>query len=130
MSSSPVSVFWFRRDLRIDDNHGLFEALSDAGSDLIPIFIFDTNILSELPRDDHRVTLIHKIVSDLNREGSWDFLTEQGFETGERVVLDYVWSAQRFTRAQLCEEIKPKLSASKVVKMKTTSSKFAEAGSF
>ena len=71
-----------------------------------------------------------KIVSDLNREGSWDFLTEQGFETGERVVLDYVWSAQRFTRAQLCEEIKPKLSASKVVKMKTTSSKFAEVGGF
>lgn len=61
MSSPPVSVFWFRRDLRIDDNHGLFHALR-AGSVLIPIFIFDENILAELPRNDHRVTFIHKIV--------------------------------------------------------------------
>ncbi|HZI68156.1 MAG TPA: hypothetical protein VFD44_00540 [Hanamia sp.] len=38
-----------------------------------------------------------KIVSDLNRTGSWDFLIERGYETGEKVALDYVWSAQRFT---------------------------------
>lgn len=71
-----------------------------------------------------------KIVSDLNRKGSWDFLTEQGFEVGERVVLDYVWSAQRFTKNQVCEEIKTKPSASKVVKMKPATHKFAEAEGF
>ncbi len=70
-----------------------------------------------------------KIVSDLNRSGSWDFLIDQGYETGEKVVLDYVWSAQRFTKTQVCEEIKPKAS-SKVIKMKSDSRKFAEAEGF
>ena len=71
-----------------------------------------------------------KIVSDLNRSGSWDFLIEQGYETGEKVVLDYVWSAQRFTRTQVCEEVKAKASVSKVVKMKPATTKFAEAEGF
>lgn len=71
-----------------------------------------------------------KIVSDLNRHGSWDFLIEQGYETGEKVVLDYVWSAQRFTKAQICEQIKSKASATKVVSMKPSSRKFAEAEGF
>jgi deoxyribodipyrimidine photo-lyase len=68
MNSPPVSVFWFRRDLRIDDNHGLFHALKDTGSNLIPIFIFDKNILSELPGNDHRVSFIHETVSALKDE--------------------------------------------------------------
>lgn len=70
-----------------------------------------------------------KIVSDLNRNGSWDFLIEKGYETGEKVPLDYVWSAQRFTKQQVCEEIKSK-TASKVVRMKPDSRKFAEAEGF
>ncbi|MEO6893518.1 MAG: hypothetical protein ABI136_00715 [Ginsengibacter sp.] len=70
-----------------------------------------------------------KIVSDLNRNGSWDFLIEKGYETGEKVVLDYVWSAQRFTKGQICEEIKSKI-ASKIVRMKSDSRKFAEAEGF
>ena|SRR5690242_2512327 len=70
-----------------------------------------------------------KIVSDLNRRGSWDFLIERGYETGDKVALDYVWSAQRFTKAQVCEQIKPK-TASKVVTMKPDSRKFAEAEGF
>lgn len=71
-----------------------------------------------------------KIVSDLNRSGSWNFLIEKGYETGEKVVLDYVWSAQRFTKTQVCEEIKEKPSVSKVVKMKPATTKFAEAEGF
>ncbi len=39
-----------------------------------------------------------KITSDLNRDCSWQSLTEQGFEAGQIVVLDYVWSAQLFTK--------------------------------
>ncbi|MEO8823108.1 MAG: hypothetical protein ABI366_05995 [Ginsengibacter sp.] len=70
-----------------------------------------------------------KIVSDLNRNGSWDFLIERGYETGEKVVLDYVWSAQRFTKGQICEEVK-KSTTSKVVRMKSDSRKFAEAEGF
>jgi hypothetical protein len=71
-----------------------------------------------------------KIVSDLNRSGSWDFLIDQGYETGEKVVLDYVWSAQRFTKAQVCTEIKSKATSSKVIKMKPVARKFAEAEGF
>jgi hypothetical protein len=40
-----------------------------------------------------------KIVSDLNRSGSWQFVCQCGFETGEEVVLDHVWTAIRFERA-------------------------------
>ena len=41
------SVFWFRRDLRLDDNLGLNAALS-SGLKVIPIFIFDTEIINKL----------------------------------------------------------------------------------
>jgi deoxyribodipyrimidine photo-lyase len=53
-----VSFFWFRRDLRLEDNCGLFHALQ-SGDSIIPVFIFDENILSELPKDDARVTFIY-----------------------------------------------------------------------
>lgn len=62
-----MTLFWFRRDLRLKDNTGLFEALS-ADNNILPIFIFDKNILSELPKDDPRVTFIHKLLEDINTE--------------------------------------------------------------
>ncbi|RXR21450.1 cryptochrome/photolyase family protein [Flavobacterium stagni] len=54
-----MNIFWFRRDLRVDDNVGLYHALS-SGQPVLPIFIFDTSILSQLPPDDARVTFIHQ----------------------------------------------------------------------
>jgi len=60
-------LFWFRRDLRLEDNTALFEALT-SGKEVLPIFIFDKNILNELPKDDARVTFIHKLLSDTNSE--------------------------------------------------------------
>lgn len=54
-----MNIFWFRRDLRLEDNVGLFHALQ-SGEEILPIFIFDKNILSELPKDDARVGFIHK----------------------------------------------------------------------
>lgn len=59
-----MTIFWFRRDLRLEDNNGFFEALS-ADDNVIPIFIFDKNILAELPKDDARVTFIHKLLEDI-----------------------------------------------------------------
>jgi deoxyribodipyrimidine photolyase len=35
-----MTVFWFRRDLRLEDNVGLFHALN-SGEEVLPIFIFD-----------------------------------------------------------------------------------------
>jgi deoxyribodipyrimidine photo-lyase len=54
-----ISVFWFRRDLRLDDNVGLFEALNGAFA-VFPIFIFDKDILDGLPEEDPRVSFIHQ----------------------------------------------------------------------
>ena len=54
-----VSLFWFRRDLRLYDNHGLYQALKQT-TDVLPIFIFDTSILDALPKNDARVEFIHE----------------------------------------------------------------------
>ena len=63
-----VNIFWFRRDLRIDDNQGLFQALN-AGLPMVPVFIFDPAILSQFPNpNDARLTFIHRCITDLNRE--------------------------------------------------------------
>ncbi len=62
-----ISVFWFRRDLRLDDNAGLFHALKSKFP-VLPIFIFDKNILEELPKNDARVEFIHLAISDLHEK--------------------------------------------------------------
>jgi deoxyribodipyrimidine photo-lyase len=63
-----VSVFWFRRDLRIDDNAGLWKALK-SGQPVLPIFIFDRNILDKLEeRSDARVSFIHQSITAINSQ--------------------------------------------------------------
>ena len=42
-----ISIFWFRRDLRLKDNHGLYRAL-ESEKKVLPIFIFDEDILDLL----------------------------------------------------------------------------------
>ena len=67
-SRSRINIFWFRRDLRLTDNAGLFHALK---SDLpvLPLFIFDTNILDKLnSKTDARVIFIHSEVEKLKCE--------------------------------------------------------------
>lgn len=61
------SIFWFRRDLRLEDNTALNEALQ-SGFPVIPIFIFDQQILHELPADDARVSFIHETLLNLHKE--------------------------------------------------------------
>lgn len=61
------ALFWHRRDLRIEDNAGLFKALK-SGCKVQPIFIFDKNILDHLPTDDQRVIFIHQYVEKLKSE--------------------------------------------------------------
>lgn len=63
-----INIFWFRRDLRLNDNHGLYKALVEAGN-VQPIFIFDTDILDKLDdRKDRRVQFIHDLLIALNKE--------------------------------------------------------------
>lgn len=67
MTESHVNIFWFRRDLRLHDNHGLYKAL-ESGLPVMPLFIFDKNILEKLEdRQDARVGFIHREVSSLKR---------------------------------------------------------------
>lgn len=61
-----MNIFWFRRDLRLEDNAGLFEALSN--DETLPVFIFDKNILSELPKDDSRVTFISELLEKIQKQ--------------------------------------------------------------
>jgi deoxyribodipyrimidine photo-lyase len=60
-----MTIFWFRRDLRLEDNHGLYEALANSKA-VLPIFIFDKMILDELPQDDARVTFIYECLVEIN----------------------------------------------------------------
>jgi deoxyribodipyrimidine photo-lyase len=73
MEKTKISIHWFRRDLRLNDNHALFTALS-GGHPVLPIFIFDPNILEHLPKKDARVEYIHRalqnIEENLNAVGS------------------------------------------------------------
>lgn len=56
--SDSISIFWFRRDLRLDDNVGFYQSLQSKFP-VLPIFIFDKEILEHLPKDDARVSFIH-----------------------------------------------------------------------
>lgn len=59
------TIFWFRRDLRVDDNAGLYHALT-SGNKVLPIFIFDTDILEKLPsKSDARLAMIHAALGEI-----------------------------------------------------------------
>ncbi|MBA4155128.1 deoxyribodipyrimidine photo-lyase [Flavobacterium sp.] len=62
-----MNIFWFRRDLRLEDNVGLFHALNST-EEVLPVFIFDESILDELPKDDARVTFIHELLSKIQEQ--------------------------------------------------------------
>lgn len=72
-----VTLFWFRRDLRLEDNTGLFNALAHAKkteNKVLPIFIYDTTILDRLEdKEDRRVDFIHQALAHLQSE-----LSKQG----------------------------------------------------
>ncbi len=75
-----ISLFWFRRDLRLEDNAGLYRALK-SDHPVLPIFIFDSNILDELPKDDRRVTFIYQEIINIKH-----FLEK---ECGSSLLIKY-----------------------------------------
>lgn len=62
-----INIFWFRRDLRLEDNTALNHALRE-GIPVLVIFIFDTSIIEELPEDDPRITFIYDTLFNINNE--------------------------------------------------------------
>jgi deoxyribodipyrimidine photo-lyase len=67
MDKPEITLFWFRRDLRLEDNVGLFHAL-ESKHPVIPLFIFDDAILDSLPKNDARVGFIHDSLSKINQK--------------------------------------------------------------
>ena len=65
--ANEETLFWFRRDLRLEDNHGLYQAAL-RGRRVRPLFIFDTDILDKLPRADARVEFILRAVEKLHHD--------------------------------------------------------------
>ena len=62
-----ISIFWFRRDLRLDDNKGLYYALQE-NDNIVPIFIYDKNILDEIKKNDHRIQFIKNRIDEINKD--------------------------------------------------------------
>jgi deoxyribodipyrimidine photo-lyase len=66
-----ISIFWFRRDLRFEDNVGLYHALYQAklkGQSVLPVFIFDKTILDKLEdKKDRRVDFIHRVITNMQQ---------------------------------------------------------------
>jgi deoxyribodipyrimidine photo-lyase len=61
-----TALFWHRRDLRINDNKGLFEVLKQ--NEIVhPIFIFDKSILDKLPNNDQRILFIYQEIKSLKK---------------------------------------------------------------
>lgn len=68
MYKLPITVFWFRRDLRLEDNAGLYHGLK-SGLPVLPVFIFDKTILGKLEnKSDRRVDFIHQAILNLKEE--------------------------------------------------------------
>ena len=66
MDQEGLVIFWFRRDLRMNDNHGFYKALT-SGHKVLPLFIFDTEILDSLPKEDKRIVFIHRQISKIKK---------------------------------------------------------------
>jgi len=81
-------ILWFRRDLRIGDS----ALLHHAKGEVLPLFIFDRNILDRLPSDDKRVTFIYKSVLDLKKQ-----LQEIGLD----LAILYGYPKEIFEKIQL-----------------------------
>jgi deoxyribodipyrimidine photo-lyase len=80
--AQKINVFWFRRDLRLEDNAGLFHALS-SGLPVLPVFIFDRNILDQLEeRADKRVNFIYNALV---------FLQEKLVEAGSSLLAGHTY---------------------------------------
>ena len=64
---NKATIFWFRRDLRLHDNVGLFHALSKS-KNVYPIFIFDKDITKNLNKDDYRLNFIKEQINLMNEK--------------------------------------------------------------
>ena len=92
-TKESISIAWLRRDLRLDDNRAIYEA-HQTGDKVLVLFIFDTDIIDELGKDDHRITFIYdnleKINTELNNQKS-ALLIQKGrpLDIWKKLVSEY-----------------------------------------
>lgn len=67
MRKEKIAIYWFRRDLRLTDNHALNKAIN-GNSPVIPLFIFDDQIIKELPKDDARISFIYDSLEKIHNK--------------------------------------------------------------
>ncbi len=95
--TQPIVVFWFRRDLRLNDNTGLYNALI-SGYKVLPVFIFDKQILNNLDAGDKRISFIYQALEHLNQslhpfESSIQMFHDNPIAAFEKVLSKYTVSA-------------------------------------
>ncbi len=94
MPTESIAIFWFRRDLRFEDNAGLYHALK-GDRPVLPLFIFDTNILDELEvKHDARVMFLHDTLTAMHQrleEKNSSLLVKHGVpqEMWKEILHDY-----------------------------------------
>lgn len=67
MDAQKINVFWFRRDLRLEDNRGLYHALKQE-LPVLPIFIFDEHFFQQFGENDKRFSLIYDQILQLHQK--------------------------------------------------------------
>lgn len=83
---SKLNIFWFRRDFRLNDNAGLYEALT-SDYPVLPIFIYDTDIINKLPKNDARLTFIYNSLQKINQTLKSEYNTSIGFYHGKPIEV-------------------------------------------
>lgn len=77
-----VNIFWFRRDLRLEDNCGLYHALK-SNHPVLLLFIFDTDIIDELPEYDARLTFIFNALDSMKKKLQSEYQSSIAFYHGK-----------------------------------------------
>lgn len=98
MKNKSCVLFWFRRDLRLQDNAGLYHALK-SGYPVLPIFIFDSEILEKLDnKKDKRVEFIYSAIVNIKKElesmgSSLLILHGNPIDVYKQIIADYTIQA-------------------------------------
>ena len=91
---NPINIFWFRRDLRLDDNAGLYHALK-SNLPVLCLFIFDRAILDKLEnKEDARVSFIYQTIEDLSSKlqqhgSSLLVIYDNAIDAWKRIIKDH-----------------------------------------
>jgi deoxyribodipyrimidine photo-lyase len=92
--AKKINVFWFRRDLRLNDNAALYHALTSEFP-VLAVFIFDKNILDKLDdKKDKRICFIYETLEQINAElqkhhSSLYVLNDTPIKAFEKICSDF-----------------------------------------